>query len=313
MSAQLWTLVAVLTAAPALANGLLLRADVLPPDAVRRLEAELGAARLAHPAEFRAVTEVYRAANALDASKRGPLAPLSRELKPLGPDALLPMLELIALRVPGESLTDSAAVSLSVGLLEAVGELRDVRARPVLNALLRSKEERPPEVRRAVADAYGALQDDDAAKALIAQLRSEDDGSGALTPSQRALVLGMGSCRRLAVAEALHARALTATREADRLALTDALSNLGNAWAWKTPGVVAKAEERAVRQRAAEALVELFVRADAHGRRAASNALMVVDAQETQSLISRRRSQARGELQASLEELQARLARNPTR
>ena len=147
MSARSWIClgVAIFTSAgaPASGGGLLLTRARLPPPAARSLEAEISAARLANPAAFRAVAELGRSANALDEGKRGPVAPMARALKPLGPAGLMPMLELSALRSPA-GLSESAALSLELGLIEAVGQLRDPRAAPVLWGVLSLPDSAPP-------------------------------------------------------------------------------------------------------------------------------------------------------------------------
>ena len=253
------------------------------------------------------VAEVRRQADALDAKKRGgKVAPLGRALKQLGPHALLPMLE--ALQSPaleGGPVTEGGRLSLTVGLLEAVGALRDARALPVLEAFVASRTESPV-VTRAAAEAYGFMQTD----AVAARLVQLAEGADARA---RAVRDGMGSCRRVVVARALAAAAESATEVREQVELARALSDLGNAWAWKTPGAVAKAEEAEVRLTAARALVAAFVRWSGDARQAANNALMVVDAPQTPSLIAAVMSRADAATHAELLTLQQRFERNPTR
>ena len=59
--------------------------------------------------------------------------------------------------------------------------------------------------------------------------------------------------------------------DATASSVVKSLGDVGNAWAWKTPGATAKDEEAAVRETAARALVSAFVSYDGSVRQAASN------------------------------------------
>ncbi len=309
MSSRALVVALCVLASPALAGGVLLSLEQLPPEAASALSKQLAAARASDPAAFGAVARVYAAANGLDESKRGPLAPLSRALKPLGPAALMPMLELAAVRVPeGPPLTPSAALSLGVGLLEAIGAQRDARAAPVLWGVV-SRPGLAAELTTAAAEAYGFLQTEEVSARLLGRVGE----GGALTPSQRAVLAGVGSCRVASLAAGLTKVIARARSDEDRLAFIRAYADLGNAWAWRTPGAVAKADEQAVRQRAAQALLQLYVSGSPAVRQAASNALMVVDAPGTAERVRALRERKTGEEAAALDALAQRLARNPTR
>ena len=253
------------------------------------------------------VEAVRRAADSLDAKKRGgAVAPLGRTFKQFGPEALLPMLDALSNpNAPGGPVTPGGQLSLRVGLLEAVGVLRDARALPVLEAILVASNE-PFPVTRAAAEAYGLMQTDAVAARLIGLARGGDAHA-------RAVREGLASCRRVVVAQALGAAVSTVTDVREQVELARALGVVGNAWAWKTPDVVTRAEESEVRLVAARALVAAFVRWSAEARQAASNALMVVDARETPALIAAAMAGATPEQRAALEGLQARFNRNPTR
>lgn len=305
LAAKLFTAVA-LTALPAFASGLALSPDALPPATARALRDQIGAAHLRDPAAFRSVWQLRQDANRFDAAKRGPIAPMARALKPLGSQGVLPLIELLAFdSLSGPELTPGATLSLQIGALEALGEQRDPRAAPVLLALVKSPT-LPVALARSAAEAYGFLQTDEAAAELVA---AAGDGS----EKGRALRAGLGSCRRVAVARFLAAQLAQERDEVEAVALIRALADLGNAWSWKTPGAVTKAEEAPIRELAAQALLSAFVQRTGHARQAANNALMVVDAPVTPRLIARARGEASAETVAALDALTARFQNNPTR
>lgn len=271
------------------------------------LARDIAAARLAHPEAFAQVDELRRSADTIDAKKRGgQVAPMGRMLKSLGPNALMPMLEALATpTLEGAPVTEGGRLSLTVGLLEAVGVLRDARALPVLEAVLDSRTESPL-VTRAAADAYGFMQTD----AVAARLVSLASGTDARA---RAVREGMGSCRRVVVARALAGAVESTVEVRPQVELARTLGDVGNAWAWQTPGVVARAEENEVRLVVARALVNAFVRWSGDARNAAGNALLVVDSRDTPALIAAASASATVETRAALSALSARFERNPVR
>jgi hypothetical protein len=289
-------------------RGLVLAPRALPSLREQELRREIRALAQKKPAVFAAVHELEREVPRLYAARRGRLAPLGPAFKALGPDALLPMLSLLSFDAhESEALSRGAALSLRVGLLEAVGQLRDARALPVLLAVVQHDDASEPEVTRAAVSALGAYGSDDVVAQLLALSRSRDG-------RQDAVRAGLGNCRRSAIAHELASSLSGETRAAAQRALIDSLGAVGNAWAWKTPQVREHAAEEAeVRRTAASALVQAYVRGQGSLRDAASNALMVVDAPETAALIATARQHASREQQAALDALSARFARNPTR
>jgi hypothetical protein len=287
-------------------RGVLLAPDRLSPNARLQLSAEIERARIDQPAAFSAVATVQARLPDLDAHKRGRYAHVGPLLKSIGPSALLPMLQAIAFEAPARGdLSDSVWTAYRSGLLEAVGVLRDPRAEPVLLAVL-DGDERNFQVLRSAAEALGYLDNDAAAAKLVALARTRG-------PKQAAVLAGMGSCRRLPVAQALAAELASHPAETTALSVVKSLGDVGNAWAWKTPGVTARAEEPAVRETAARALVAAFTSYADPVRQAASNALMVVDAPTTPALIQRAQQHASTAVAEALTTLAARYERNPTR
>lgn len=270
------------------------------------LRTQIAAARATDPQTFARVAGLKADADVLFSKRRGGVvAPMGRTFKQLGAKALLPMLEVLAFEVGQAPATDGGQLTLAVGLLEAVGALQDARSAPVLEAIL-GNDAVAPVVTRAAADAYGFLQTDAVAAKLVALAQQ----SG---PHARAVREGMGSCRRVVVANALGEALAAATDVREQVELSRALGDIGNAWAWQTPGVTARAEEGDVRLNAARALVSSYMARTGEARQAASNALLVVGSTQTPALINAALARATPEQRTALNELSARFERNPVR
>jgi hypothetical protein len=275
-------------AADARADGAVIAADALPKQTRATLVAEIANAKTRRPAAFARVASLRLKLAELDRDKRGRLAPISPVLKAMGGDALMPMLEEIALDAePRGALPATAWSAWRIGLLEAIGTLRDGRAAPVLEAIIADalQSDTPADfmVTRAAAQALAKLNSDGVAASLVAASQN------AAGDTQRAIVAGMGHCRRVVVVErlaALLAGLRPGSAHADVALLARALGDAGNAWAWETPVVQSSGEGAAVRGRAAEALVAAY-RLHAHPevRRALREAILVVDAPGTDALI----------------------------
>lgn len=296
----------LLLAGAAQARGVVLDPAQLPAAERDRLIAQIASARREDPEAFTLVPQLRHRLPALDAKKRGPRVPVSALLKPLGPRALFPMLEALAVEAPPQGeLTPSAWLAMRVGLIEAVGVLRDGRAAPVLAAILDAPAQES-DILRAAAEALGRLGDDAAASRLAALARGDDARRGPV-------LAGMGGCRRLLCAQALAAALQPHPEPALAKAVVRSLGEIGAAWAWRTPGVKARSEEQAVRAVAARALVSAVVGYDGEVRQAASNALLVVSAPMTGQLIEEARREANADQKAALDALSARLRRDPLR
>jgi hypothetical protein len=287
-------------------GGLLLDASALAEEQRATLRALVARARARDARVFERVEAIRDRVAARSARKRGRLVSVTGHFRALGRPALMPMLAMLALEArPRGSSSDAAWVSLRVGLLEAVGRLRDDRARPILQAILRKRAPEWP-IDRAAAGALARLGDAAAARELIGMVRS-----GA--PKQTAVLAEIGHCRRAVVADALAQWLAERPGPARALLLVRALSDVGNAWAWKTPVVRASGDERRVRPVAARALVAAFVAYSGHTRRAAGHALLVVDDPSTPTLLEAARAGASGRLALDLDRLMTRFARNPAR
>jgi hypothetical protein len=275
----------------------------LPPAAKVELARDVARARAADVRPFVAVQQIVASAETAHARARGRRAPIALYLAKLGPSALMPMLEMLALDAP-KGVSAKAARTIRRDLVEAVGLLRDPRALPVLSAIL-DDASADEDTTRTAAEAIARLGTDEAATRIIRALETATDDRA------RAILGGMGECRRARVADAIAVRLRSATDEATARVAARSLGRAGNAWAWRT--MADRTEESRVREIAARALVAAFVQRDGEARTAADNALMVVDAPQTPALIEEAKKGAPAETVKALDELAARFAKNPSR
>jgi HEAT repeat protein len=292
------------SAAPARAAGLVITSKDLKVADRTALQTGIAKARAKHPAAFQRVAKAPQLARELDQQKRGRAATITLPLKAIGPEGLFPMLEMLALQAPKRGdLNDSAWTTLRVGLLEAVGELRDARSKPVLLAVI--SQEKKFEILRAAVEALGKLGDDDSTTRLVTLAKKPGT-------TQLAVLAGIGECRRSVVAKEL-ARQSTTNDEAKLRVVVDSLSDVGNSWAWKTPAVAKVKEENEVRGIAATALVNVFVKRSGYVRDKAARALLVVDHPHTPKLLHVARAHADPRTQKHIDDLLQKLANNPVR
>ncbi len=300
----LTAVVVTLLSVQAFAQGVVLSPAQLPVEVRRQLLSQVEAARKTDPAAFETLARARAHLGALDGQKRGRQPVVSPVLRDLGPTALYPLINELAVSArPRGEVTAVAWRAWKVAVIEVLGEQRSPVASALFVAVLASTES-DFEINRAAAEALGQISDDASARSLVTL------SSG---PKRDAVLAGMGSCRRVMVAQAL-AQAVSTTTDMVRLAqVSKSLGMVGNSWAWKTPAVPAKEEEAAVRLIAVRGLMQAFVKGDGQARQAASNALMVVDGSETPALIQDARKIATGPTLAALIGLEQRFAKNPAR
>ena len=283
--------------------GLQAAAFRMPTRPFSALRADVARARTIDPRSFATVNQMIAQAPDANARARARKAPIALYLAKLGPSALMPMLEMLAIDPPKGVPADTAPL-VRRDLIEAVGLLRDSRSLPVLSAILEDTSE-DVETTRTTTEAIARLGTDDAATNLLNALAIAHDARA------RAIVAGMGECRQVAVAQALGERLRTTTDDATARAAARSLGRSGNAWVW--PKMADRTNEARIRETAARALVTAFVQRTGEARYAAANAILVVDADVTPTLIAEARKTASPETMKALDGLTARLARNPIR
>jgi hypothetical protein len=305
MSAKKMLLVSI---ASALLAGLSASASAAPPSEAQTMSAErvqlqrdISRARAADPATFRAVRKLAVSAKEHDKRARGGKAPLALHFRALGAKALMPMLEMVAF--DAGAVPPEARSSVRRDLVEAIGLLRDARAVPALTEVL--AKDTDPAMTRTAAEALGRMDSPEAAAILVSSL------AAAQGDRETAILAGMGSCHRDAVARALAAALAKAPEPAKAMVIARSLGRVGNAWAWRT--LADRSEESAARATAAEALVAAYVTYRGEAREAFAKALLVVDAPESSALLERARRGASGETALALDALAQRIDANPTR
>lgn len=268
------------------------------------LKTEITKQRKANPKAFQQVADAPKMAEEMDAGHRGRTGSITMQLAGFGNSALFPMLEMLAVSGPTRGkMTDGAWRTLKVGLIEAVGLIRDKRAKPVLNTIL--DRETDFELERAAAEALGRIADDQSTNKLVKL---------ALTPGpkQAPVLSALGECRRALAANAL-ATLATTKDEAVALVVIKSLGTVGNAWAWETPVIAQSGERDQVRSVAARALIKAFITHTDHVRHKAGTALLIVADPSTPGLIQASKKGASPELVAELDALAVRWAQSPVK
>lgn len=272
---------ALLLAAPAgaLARGVVVSVDDLDPATRDSLRAEIEAARVATPEAFERLAALRTRVSEIHAAKRGRLPVFLPSLQAMGPDALLPMLAELAFDAKDRGdLADAAWIGWQASLLEAVGKLRDVRAAPVLKAVI-ARGPAQILITSAATAAYGKLLCDEATHWLVEHLAASDG------ERRLGILRGLGSCRRALAADALAGALRARPDAAEAHIIAKSLGDAGSSWAWRTPVVSATGDEDAVRSIAAGALAEMWSSYDGQTRKKIGHALLVVDHPDTPALL----------------------------
>jgi hypothetical protein len=211
-----------------------------------QLAADVARARRESPAAFvrvRALSGVRREVYGKTRARRPEVV---RELRALGADGLMPMLEVLALDGWRDALGDEERRALESGMLRAVGLLGDRRAAPVLRAAVEQAAEEgvateaaialgrlcsPDEVAFLGARAQAAASSSQSVQSPSAQ--SQSQSSLADAARRRAAIAGLGACRSLASAQRLATLVDDAAVAPDAAA---ALTAVGSSWAWQAAG-----------------------------------------------------------------------------
>jgi hypothetical protein len=282
-------------------DGLVLAAEQLGAPERAALVAEVEAHRRSHPEPFAAVARTASHVPELARKLRDPAPAVAAELRPLGRDALWPLIEVLTLHAPpAEGASEAQRQALGAGMLEALGVLRDPRAASVLRAAFLRGRSRA--VVHAAALALGRLCDD----AGVELLTERASGSG---PRARSAVGGLGQCRRLKSAE----RLATLLREASSSATAEdaarALGYVGSSWAWRALGRARHDEALAVRDVAARALLQAYTRVPTAARPAVGRALAMVEHPATRRLATEIASGLDAAARSALDRVIARIER----
>lgn len=239
-----------LGASTAAADGLIAAPADLPAKERNELAQAIAAYKKAHPEAFEAVRNVKGYKPEYYKNLRRPVPMVGRELRRLGPQALLPMLEALAFDVwERDGATDEEWRALTVGMLEAVGHLRDPKSSVVLQAAFAKAQH--PDLEVTAAEALGQLCNDPALTTLESALGGDD---------RSVAIQGLGQCRSEAAATILANELDRSTTPGEAALIGRALGVLSSSWAWKAMGPARKAEGLKVGRIATGALVRGFVR-----------------------------------------------------
>jgi hypothetical protein len=295
------------SATDASAAGVALDANALPATARTELAKEIARANAEVPDLVKQVRDVAAHARDLDKDSRLPGAPLTMHFKALGPRAFGPMVELLAFDAhSAKDLSGTAAAALRLGLIEAIGIVRDARAIPLFAHVLEARGS-DFDTQRAAAEGLARIGTDDALSVL-----SKAFASARGTDRERAVLSGLHDARREAAAKLLVSRLdASDTDEATAKVAAKSLGGVGNAWAWKTVPH-SRSEEAATRALAARGLVKAYVRFGGEARDQAAKSLLVVDDPSTGSLVAEAKKTANADTLKALTALEQRLAKNPT-
>lgn len=283
------------------AEGIGARPSSIAEPARASLLKEIDSHRAAHPEAFAAVLNVKGHRPEVYSQFRKPEPEVSRELRRLGPAALLPMLNELAFDAPPRGdLSDREWDALTIGLLDAVGVLRDARSGPVLRAVFEGSSARSASVQRAAAQAVGRLCGDAELGTLLKRAATGN-------AMELAAIAGLGECRRVESAKHLAGLLAAASDDASLQAIVSALGSVSSSWAWKTRGPSAEAAGLEVRAIAAKALVASFVQHTGDLRDQIRRSLSLADHKGTPDLIARARSSADASTAAALDVLSRRV------
>lgn len=254
----------------------LFNADTLSPRLRARWQRAVARARASDANPFAALAAVRGRLAALDAARRGDVIVVLPMLERLGPERFWPLVNELIDGRPDPSLPQRAWHDWQIGLIEALGRLRDRRSEPLWLALL-ATDGGDPGLLRAAAEGAARL----GSPATTARLVALAEGAG-----QRPVVEGMGECRQRACIVTLSQ--LLARADDDKAALVArSLGRAASSWAWQTPSLVATGEGPALRALAAQALVDRLVAPSlqASRREAMAQALQMVAAPQTKELL----------------------------
>lgn len=286
------------------AEGLALSASQMAAPARTALAQQIADYKASHPEAFAALEQVKGHKPEVYKRFRNPVPLVGRELRRLGQKALFPMLEALAFEAPADSArTEAESMALTLGMLEAVGELRDARSAPVLGAVFEASAKKP-RIALAAAIGLGRLCRGEEA----ALLEKHAMKAGAL---QIAAISGLGYCRRVESANQLSALLATSKDAAVLEAAAKALGSVGSSWAWKAAvraGSTSSGEE--VRAIAAKALVLGFARVSNEVRASFGQALMMVGHESTPALIAKAKTTASAHISEELDKVLAQFQRS---
>lgn len=219
------------------------------------------------------------------------------ELRAMGAAALLPMLDALALSGYPATLSTEERAALRLGLLEAVGELRDARSLPVLRGVFATSTE-PAELRAAARGLARVCQDADRRALTAATGARRDAAAGAL-----------GLCASPEAARWLVGELGTEHDPAHVVALAGGVAESASSWARPAGRTTV---DPALRVEAARTMVRRWVELPAQ-RDALGLAILTLGGAEPLAAVRAAQSTAAPDARSGLRALERSLARDVAR
>lgn len=157
----------------------LLDPRAVPDSVARPLATAVRADRARHPEAYRRVADLEGLRPEFYRRSRAGRPSVAIELRAMGPEALLPMLDALALSGYPRDLSADERSALRLGLLETVGNLGDARALPLLRSVFATATE-APELRAAARGLARLCQDADRRTLMAATGERRDPAASAL-------------------------------------------------------------------------------------------------------------------------------------
>jgi hypothetical protein len=291
-------------ASSAAADGLAASPADVPAAQRTALKTQIDAYRQSNPEAFDAITNLQGIRPEVYGRFRNPIPLVGRELRRKGKTVLLPMLDALVFQAPNMPLSARERRALEVGMLEAVGSLRDARSSAPLAAVFKRHGDAAVSHRAAVstaaARALGQLCDAPALATL----------QGGLGDARRAAAIeGLGQCRRLEAAQRLAAELDAASNAAEATRIADALGKLGSSWAWQAKGKSARATGLKVREVVSSALVRNLGRHVGTARKASLRGLSMASHPDIATIAQRHRGSLDRSAAQQLDGVVARIAK----
>lgn len=252
-------------------------------------------AKSTKPDLFVGLENVRKNVAEMDAKKRGRFLPTGQHFSAMGPDFVVPLASVVWDEYQSPELEGSARVSFLVGAIESFANHQNPVVVPLLFSVL--KHETDHFVVRATTEAIGRLGTDAQIIDLVTFANNDD------------VRAGLRGCRRMACARTLSGFLETADDDQARTAVKS-LGSIGNVWAWETAEVQSKDDGLAVREFAAQTLIQQFVQRPAL-RKEIRKSILVVNHPQTQSMIDAVAKSADSSTRQALLSLSKRVQNNP--
>lgn len=293
-----WTLVAVIGCIEVIGVGAWAKeagvARIALPDDLRlSLQTQVNEAKGLDPGAFADLLRVKASLPTRESLSRGGGVVDWRPVRDLGSRAFWPIVdELVLAPEKSVGLPESLEAGWRIGLLHALGYLRDRRAEPVLRAIVEASEE--PKMIVAAAAAISRNCDDSNLDFLLE--RAEPG-----MRNHHAVLQGMAYCHRYRAALRVSEQLLQEEDQIKRIELVEALGGIGTSSVWEMPRIAESGEGEATRETAASTLIDALVHfRDPLTTRFITEALLVIDWDGTSSALQDRADQVELDLKGDV-------------